>query len=480
MKRSILLLPVLAVVLLAGCRQRPGMFVEQGILDFSVDTIFFDTLFTTFDSPTERVVVTNNTGENVRISEVRLERADEFDLIFDGIDADTIQDFELQDGDSAVAFVSFRSGVKDDFTRDRLLFRVGSETQDVDIEAYLFDAIFLQDTLLGGFGGPSVTGFAADKRYVIDGCLQVAEGHTLIIPAGTQIFFTPKKDENFNLISAIKVAGRLLVQGVPGNEPTFQQTRFGDRYEETPGQWLGILFARSAVSCEIRHALIKNGLIGVYQEFENTGVVPKVYLEGVEIRNMAGVGILSSSFLPNFTNYPQIRARNCLIHNCAEANLLIQGGGNCDFQHCTFANYTVDFSRRTSQVAVNNYLEVEENAFESYPAKVRFDNCIIWGSEEEEFVPDSFPVAGQYDVTLHNTIVRTTLELKGSNIITSQEFDFAKFEAPTEPEPDDRDYRLKGWSPAVNAGVPFPGIGTDKDGFARDGSPDLGCYEFRD
>lgn len=454
------------------------MFVETGTLDFSVDTVFFDTLFTTFDSPTERVVVTNNSGNNVLISEIRLEKADEFDLIFDGIDADTIIGYELEDGDSAVAFISFTSGVKDDFTRDRLLLTIGDETQDVDIEAYLFDAIFLKDSLLGGFGGPNTTGFDASKRYVIDGCLQIAEDHTLIIPPGTEVYFTSRKDENFNLISGIKVAGRLIVQGSPGNGASFQQTRFGRRYEETPGQWLGILFAASSRSNQLDYALIKNALVGVYQEGGNDGVVPKVTLNGVEIRNMAGVGILSNYYLQAEQTRPLIRARNCLVHNCAEANVLVQGGGNCDFQFCTFANYTVDFSRRSSQVIVNNYAEIDENIFDNYPAKVRFDNCIIWGSEEEEFVPDSFPVPGRYDVTLHNTIVRTTLELKGSNIITSQDFDFPKFEAPTEAEPDDRDYRLKGWSPAVDAGVPFGGIGIDRDGFPRDANPDMGCYEY--
>ncbi|MEM7039421.1 MAG: hypothetical protein AAF570_20780, partial [Bacteroidota bacterium] len=458
-----------------GCRTKPQFFVEEGTLSFSTDTVFFDTIFTGFPSPTERLVVTNKTGKNVRISDISFENGTEYDLIFDGIDSDSIQDYELANGDSAVAFINFTSGEMDAFTRDRLVFTVGDETQRVDIEAFVFDALFYRDTILGGFGGPTMTVWQADQKYVIDGCLQVPDGHTLWIEAGTQVYFTPRKDANFNLISSIKVFGRLIVKGTVGNEVVFQQTRFGNRYDETPGQWRGIAFANISRSNTLEHCIVKNGLIGIYQEFQNDAPAPKVGLESVEIRNMGAYGILSVGYQPLAPNHPQIRARNSLIHNCAEATLAIIGGGHYQFEHCTFVNYTMDFTRNSPQMLLNNY---DPDELVVFPMKTRFRNCIIWGSEEEEVVPDSFPVVDAFDVTLDDCLARTTLELKGSNIKTSEDFDFPKFVAPTEAEADERDYRLKAWSPAVNEGADLPWISVDLDDKPRDSLPDIGCYEY--
>ena len=65
LKKTVILIPVLLLLWMAGCRQRPDFFVEKGALDFSTDTIFFDSIFTNLPSPTERVTVVNNTKDNI-------------------------------------------------------------------------------------------------------------------------------------------------------------------------------------------------------------------------------------------------------------------------------------------------------------------------------------------------------------------------------------------------------------------------------
>ena len=132
---------VFALLLAFSCQREPILYVEEGDLDFSVDTIYFDSIFTNFDSPTERVTVINNSGNNVLISRIEFEDGQDFGLIFDGLTTNLVEDYELPDGDSAVAFVNFTSDIRDEFLRDRLLFTVGDQTQDVDIEAYIFDGI---------------------------------------------------------------------------------------------------------------------------------------------------------------------------------------------------------------------------------------------------------------------------------------------------------------------------------------------------
>jgi hypothetical protein len=472
-KQIILFSSLLLLIIVSGCSLRPDTFVAKGDLSFSTDTVFFDTIFTSLPSPTERLVVRNYSGKNMLISKIKLEKATDYSLIFDGITANEIDNYELEDGDSAIAFIKFTSDEKDAFNRDRLLFTVGDNTQKIEIESFIWDAIFYKDSVLGGFGGSNLTVFGPDKKHVIDGPLYIADGHTLRILPGTQIYFTPRKDENFNLISSIIVFGRLLVEGTQGNEVVFQQTRFGSRYEEQGGQWRGIAFGNIAKASVIDHAIIKNGLIGVYLEYQNTGVSPKVLLTNTEIRSMGAYGILSRGYTDLLPSYPQLRVDNCLIHNCVEGTVGIYGGGKCEFRHTTLANYTVDFTRNKPQLVVNNY---DSNIV--FPCKVSFENCIIWGSEEEEFAPDSFPTFGQYDVTFTATLLKTTLVVKGFNAVTTGVLDFPKFADPTAGEPDERDYRLSAGSPAINLGQPISGLPVDKEGKPHDVRPDAGCYEF--
>ncbi|MEY3443291.1 MAG: hypothetical protein RLZZ519_1572 [Bacteroidota bacterium] len=473
LKRRYWILLGLITMMALGCVKRPDVFVAKGELSFSGDTVFFDTIFTSLPSPTERLVVRNYSGHNVLISKIKLQSGTDYSLIFDGIAAKEINDFELEDGDSVIAFISFTSDEKDEFTRDQLLFTIGANTQKVEIEGFVWDAVFYQDSVLGGFGSGNLTVMGPDKKHLIDGPLYVADGHTLRILPGTQIYFTPRKDDNFNLISSIIVFGRLLVEGQVGNEVVFQQTRFGERYEESGGQWRGIAFGNTAKASSIDHAIIKNGLIGIYQEYGNTGVGPKLTLTNTEIRSMGAYGILSFGYTDFMPAYPQILANNCLIHNCVEGTLGIYGGGKYEFNHSTFANYTVDFTRNKPQLVLNNY-----DSIIVYPIEARFENCLIWGSEEEEFAPDSFPVTNQFDVTFTASLVRTTLQPKGYNVITANDLDFPRFVDPTAGNAAERDYHLQRNSPAVNLGQPIPGLPLDKDHKPHDFRPDAGCYEF--
>lgn len=480
MKRIIFIAVGLAFVLGWGCREKPTLFVEEGTLSFSVDTVYFDSIFTNFASPTERVTVINNSGNNVRISRISFQNGQEFGLIFDGLTANEIVDYELADGDSAVAFINFQSETKDQFLRDKLLFQVGNQVQDVDIEAFVFDGVWLSDTTLTPANGANNTIWDPALKYIVDGPVVVPDGVTLIIPAGTQVYFTPRKDQQFNLISTLVVYGSLRAYGDKGNEVVFQQTRFGRRYEETPGQWRGLAFANISNGNEIRHAIIKNGLIGIYQEYGNDGIFSKILLERTEIRNMAAYGILTAGYTTQLDPYPTITANNCLVHNCSEGTLRIIGGGFYRFNHCTFANYTVDFTRNSPQMIVNNY-DAADQVITELPLRATFRNCIVWGSEEEEILKDTLP-GSNFELEYDHCMVRTTLPVAGSIIgsTTDPDANYPRFVDPTAAEPDERDYRIESGSPARDQGRTLSGLGVDLDNLPRDADPDLGAYEYRE
>ena len=472
MRKSVFITAVLALLVALGCNRKPTFFIDEGDLSFSVDTIYFDSIFTNFPSPTERVTVINNSGNNVRIKKIEFQDGREFDMIFDGLPGNEVVDYELADGDSAVAFVSFNSEVKDEFLRDKLLFTVGDNVQDVDIEAYIFDGVFIRDSNLTPPFDSSVV-WDPNLKYVIDGPLVIPDGVTLIIPAGTQVYFTSRKDSDFNLTSMLVVFGTLRVFGEKDNEVVFQQTRFGDRYEENPDQWWGIAFGNISTSNIIEHAIIKNALIGVYQESSNLGFFPKVHLKSTEIRNMSAYGVLGVGLVSALDATPMIQADNCLIHNCNEGTFRTIGGGFYRFNHTTFANYTIDFTRNTPQMILENY---DPSSGAELPLTAEFNNCIIWGSEEEEVVKDTIP-GSSFNINFNHAIVRTTLPLQGSFIYKNQN---PAFVTPIASEPYERDYRLSDVSPAINKGANLSSITVDLDNAPRDANPDLGAYEFQE
>lgn len=456
-----------------GCR-KPIFVVEEGPLTFSDDTVFFDTIFTGFPSPSGRLIVINNTDHHMQIGSVGFENgaASDFSMIFDGLDTNVVEDYVLASGDSAVVFIKFTSDKKDDYARDRLVFQIGNDVQKVDIEAYIKDAVFYKDSLLAN----QTTIFDPDKAHVIDGVLLVPDGSVLVIPAGTKVYFTPRLDSDFNLISSIRVMGTLRVTGQAGNPAVFKQTRFGERYEETPGQWRGISFGQTSASNILEYAVVKNANVGLQVEFAQVNGLEKVKLNGCEIRNMAGYGIAGVGYSTPGQRV-MIDARNSLIHNCKEATFLSYAGGQYRFINCTFANYTMDFSRNSPQILLNNY---DPDALLAFDLDIDFLNCIIWGSEEEEIGIDSALVADSYHLNFENCLIRTKTLLPGIAIDSSQNFSFPQFLAPTEADPTERDYRIGAGSPARDRGQdPVFNVSLDLDGLPRLLPYDMGAYEYR-
>ena len=63
---------IVALLAFWSC-ERPINPVEEGTLAFSADTVMFDSIFTTFLTPSERLLVYNETGKDVQISRIWLQ-----------------------------------------------------------------------------------------------------------------------------------------------------------------------------------------------------------------------------------------------------------------------------------------------------------------------------------------------------------------------------------------------------------------------
>ena len=126
-----LLLPVgiCSLLLFSGCRKTIlTRDARVGDLAFSEDIIRFDTLFTTFQSPTERLFVENAANRAVTIERIYLRKGDqsEFEVIIDGIEADEVQGLQIRRGDSLIIFIKLKSTEQDAFARDQLVFETSN------------------------------------------------------------------------------------------------------------------------------------------------------------------------------------------------------------------------------------------------------------------------------------------------------------------------------------------------------------------
>lgn len=459
---------------LCSC-ERPDNFVDEGTLTFNVDTVKFDSIFVNFLTPSERLIVINRTGKNVHISRVWLESgsATEFNMIVDGIQANDVEDIEIANDDSIHIFINLKSELRDNFKEEYIAFQVGDEIQRMLIRAFVVDGYLLRarltrnnDSLVGyyfGQSGGTDTTLTPEKPIIMDGPLIVPEGFTLRIQAGTQLYFTPYKAEiplengtrTYAFYSTLIVAGTLIVEGTTDEPVVFQGSRFDEDYQENPAQWRGIRFTQSSSDNVLRHALIKNGVIGVEVDSLTTNANPKVLMQYSEIRNMSAYGVLGlavSAAPPG--SPPALLMENSLVHTCKDRTLFLKAGGNYSFYNCTFANFNFFFSRNKAQFLFSNYFVGADEVATIYPMTAQLTNCILWGSEDSEVALDTLPgiplafnmdhCLVRYDFVENEINIRPYLSNHFENIDPAFN-DARKF-----------DYRPQANSPLINTGLDLP------------------------
>ncbi|MFK7921283.1 MAG: choice-of-anchor Q domain-containing protein [Bacteroidia bacterium] len=504
MKKLALLGLILALMIGLWSCERPTNPVEEGTLAFNVDTVMFDSIFTTFLAPSERLIVRNTQNRAVKISRIWLEDSPDtqFEMIIDGLQTTDTTDIVIAANDSMHIFINHTSTLQDNFIEEFINFQIGDETQQMLIYGKVIDAYFLRARLRQSGDSLGIEGFFFDKDttlspgkpIVMDGPIFVTEGVTLTIEPGTEIFFTPYKfgfkDDSglpfFALFSTLIVNGTLIAEGEPYDPIVLQGSRFDSLYLENPAQWRGLWFSASSRDNKLKHCEIKNALFGVRVDSLSLTANPKVDIQYTLIKNMSLFGVWGQGFDQTGTTVssaPAIRMENSIVSTCKDRTVFIDGGGKYDFFNCTFANFNLfRFSRRTPQILVRNY-RVVDNTGLIYPSYTRFVNSIIWGSEDDEFVIDSLP-GGPFDLlSLENCIVKVSVE--NDTAVGPHIFNSFKNADPLFADYFTKNYRILENSPAIDAGIDFP---TGSTGYIFDyradndslrSSPfDIGAYEF--
>ncbi len=471
MKFNIFILTNLLFILVS-CKKE-FIYKASGELGFSTDTVKIDTIFTTFSSPTYRLFVYNKMNYSLKIKKIELNGGNnsEFQMVVNGVSGHIHQNVTLEPKDSIYIFISLKSNEKEKIVQDFIEFELDNNQYKVVLQAFVRDAYFYRgvDSIFV-FGCNTFLG--NDKPHIIDGIAYVPKNCTLTIQAGAEIRFSSIKNEYAIPISQILIDGTLRIEGDKNNPVLLDTWRLDDNYKEGSGQWFGLHFLKESKDSKISYALIKNGHIAIQVDSMALNNQPKLLIEQTEIRNFANFGVLGlGAHTQNAV--PSIRAVNTLIHNCGQNNVGLYFGGNYEFEHCTFANYSREIRRSEPVLAISDYLDYEENGQGirlTYPITANFTSCIIYGSEEQEWKSDF--KGTQFNIQFENCLIKNkpNVVVPGINNIFNQDPKFKNI--------GERDFSLLEGSPCIDKGKNNPSTNIDLYGNMRLQVPDIGAIEY--
>jgi len=440
-------------------------------LEFSTDTLTFDTVFTTLGSTTLYFKVYNPNRHTVK-TDVWLAGGDasNFRLNIDGITGNRYAGLEVYGKDSTYVFVEVTvdpNGLNTPLViYDSVLFMTNGNRQKVVLEAWGQDAHFFRDSLI------TTTTWFNDRPYVILNTAVVDSGHTLTISPGTQIFM----GGNGRLI--VYGTGKIIINGTKEDTVVFDGVRLEHFYDNLPGQWSGIFILRGSTGNSINYAVIKNSDFGI-----NLGSVPVVIddcndiAENFSFANAPEVTITNTIIKNSFRNglsglLSKINAENCLLFNSGDYLASFAFGGIYNLNHCTLANFgSVTVNHQKPTLFFSNLLVCDNTPFIG-ELLLTVENTIVYGSLDEELEFEA------QDTTLFYALFDHCL-LKTNIAPDTVQFDSViKNEDPQFTDRQKDDYTIKETSPCRDAGKPTS-VTTDLKGNQRMLPYDIGAYEYQ-
>jgi hypothetical protein len=464
MNKLLLLILSFTALVILSCRKDTFITGKDAVVQFSSDTLFFDTVFTTSGSITEAVKIINNNNQKLRLSDVKLMggAGSYFSITIDGSPGPEQTGLELEANDSLYLFVAVtvKPGASNlpFIVQDSIQVSFNGNQRYIQLQAWGQNAHFLRNQTI-----KTNTVWDNTLPYVILGGLQVDTNVILTIPQGCRVYL--------HADAPLLVDGTLQVSGnkYDSTKVYFQGDRLDEPYREFPGSWPGIYFRGTSINNSLQFAVIKNAYQGIVAEAPSLNAAPKVILNQCIIDNSYDAGVMGAQ--------SSIQASNCLISNCGK-NIVLGYGGDYQFTHCTAASFSNDLIAHVSPVlSVSNYV-LQGATPVTADLTANFINCIFWGGNgnvDDEVVVSqqgSTPFAVNFSNCLWK-VKNTPAGIGSANIIANNDPLFDSVNTSRRYY----DFHLKAGSPAIDKGANTVLI-QDLDGNPRPvGLPDLGCYE---
>ncbi|MGV3632346.1 MAG: right-handed parallel beta-helix repeat-containing protein [Bacteroidota bacterium] len=448
----------LSILFIAGGCKKDSI-TSSGHLNFSVDTLIFDTVFTTVGSTTQQFKIYNPDKRTVTIDEIELAggSSSPFRINVDGVSGISHSNIELEGEDSLFVFVEVTLSVNGQslpmIVEDSIRFRTNGQDQYINLAVWGQDAYFhYHDTNEGTW--------ANDKPHVIYDFAAVDSAKSLTIPAGTQVHLHKN-----SILYVYK--GSLHVEGAKDNEVVFQGDRLESFYDDVAGQWYGIYFHEAQPS-DIDYAIIKNGTSGIHTysaDADNPGYTVEV--TNTQILNHASYGVFLYSG-------SKIKMENTLVAKNGRNAFFVLVGGSFSINHCDLLGYGQSDEQNIA-FAVKNYFTQDGTKTVGHIEEGKIYNSVIYGSQEDEFALDTNDLDGA--ITL-NFDFRNCLIRKSAASTHSM---FQSITWNTDPafiNIEENDFHFAASSPLNGGASAAFSLPFDLEAHPRSGSnPDIGCYE---
>ena len=458
-------LMLVLVLTMPSCHRNNN--VDGVKLEFSMDTVMFDTVFTTITSSTRSFTVRNTTGSPVEV-DIALAGGTQsyYSINVDGVAGTEFRNVEIPAHDSIFVFVKVNINPTDQnlpyLVTDSVMFYQKNRTQSVQLVAFGQDAHFIIPN-----AGPSSMPYRIvahehehvhwtnDKPWVIYGWAVVDSLGKLTIDPGTKVYVHAG-------------GGNIHINGTLDEPVTITGDRLEPFFTNDYAQWNSLWINEGTDENLIENAIISNSSYGIHLEALEEYTGNKTIINNSVIHNNQVMGIRAEG--------ANLEMNNCQVSNNGSYSLALMVG---DFllNHVTVANYFSQSGRKFPAVALtNNFIKTEVIGEEAVnvtylgDANATFNNCIIYGYLDNEFGIGEKSGA-ELNYTLHNCIVKRD-SIQNEHYINCFNAN-PKFIATY-----GQNYNLEETSPAIDAGMTGLGITTDILGRPRNGIPDIGAYEY--
>lgn len=355
---------VLSIVLVFfSCEKDSFITSSNAFINFSADTLHFDTVFTSAGSVTQSFKIFNLNNEKLRISKIELSGgvASPFKINVNGVSGNAFSDVDIAANDSIYIFVSININPNQINTpfiiNDSILINYNGNNEFLQLDAFGRNAHFLKNFII-----THDTSFTDDLPFVILGSLTVNQPATLTINKGAEIFC--HQDAGLIINGTLKINGEKST----GEQVIFKSDRLDDPYKFYPGSWLGITFSQTSINNEINSAIIENANTAV-TIYGNANVLSQLKLNACIITNnlYGGIKAINSN----------VYAENCLITNCGLNNINLNAG-IYNFVFCTVAGYSdILLSHAAPVLSVTDTITATQTAV----LYANFTNSIFYGEE---------------------------------------------------------------------------------------------------
>ena len=408
-----------------SCEKENYVGENEVKLEFSVDTVAFDTLFTTIGSTTRQVKVYNRSNRDVVIGSITLAdgRQSPFRLNVDGDTSMVARNVEIMAGDSIFIFIQANLRYDTIHTlpfvvSDAIMFSNG---QRLPVSAWGRNAVYHRAPAGSWVHVIDCDNWDHSRPHVFLDTAAIDSTFTLTLNAGEELYFAN------DAMLLVWRDGRLVVNGTADNPVVFTSLRHDGWYSFLPGQWSCVLFYNGSTGNVIDHAVVENGTGGLRAMYG-----AEVTVSNTVVRNMSDCGLIGQG--------ATLTVSNLLVYDCM-TSFLVMDGGNYSFTGCTFADYWRYSTRSLQSVVLTNYILNSDGSVASTGdlTAANFTDCIIYGNYGE----GEFLAAGIEGVQLNYSLTHC--------LVKGGDWD----EDPMFEDVENDNYRLRDGSPAAGIGYQY-------------------------